>query len=81
MPEFLVTSLYYETSPDYSRIAALVLASTDPGARIMGGLSRELLDTGLRAAIMIGDGLTAVKLARFGKSSVGGYPHASLTWL
>jgi hypothetical protein len=66
--EFLVTSLYYSSPPEYARVLSLVREAYDPSAKSLGGLTREVLDTGIRAALACGDVNYAVKLADTSKS-------------
>jgi len=72
-PEFLTTSLFYASPPEHARALSLILAAFDPEARSLGGLSRELLDIGVRSAIACKDTEHAVELARSGMSLVSGH--------
>lgn len=60
--EFLVSSLYY--NEEYSHVLQLLLDALDESKKSMGGLSRELIDTGIRSALKAGDTQNAVMLAR-----------------
>jgi hypothetical protein len=70
MAEYLVTSLYYAAPPEYSQALQLVLEASDP-TKPLAGLTRELVDTGIRAALASGNADEAVKLASTTKSLVG----------
>jgi hypothetical protein len=59
--EFLVSSLYYNA--EYAHALQLVLDALDESKKPMGGLSRELIDTGIRSALRAGDTQNAVALA------------------
>lgn len=67
-PEYLVSSLYYKE--EFAHALQLVLDSLDESKKSMGGLSRELIDTGIRSAIQAGDTQNAVTLARMTRDQV-----------
>lgn len=46
------------------------MRSLDPLVKLNAGLNKELLDTGLRAALNVQDVENAVRLARFSESAV-----------
>jgi hypothetical protein len=84
MQEFLVTSLYHSEPPRYAEVRALVVGMFDDQAKNLGGLSKELVDTGIRSAIACGKIDDAVMLARSTKTHVGdpaGITHTSGTAL
>ncbi|RXK35074.1 hypothetical protein M231_07661 [Tremella mesenterica] len=61
--EYLTTALYYSSPPEYQQALRLILDVFDPGAKSLGGISRELVDIGIRCAIFIGDTEHAIQLA------------------
>ncbi|WWD06221.1 hypothetical protein V865_004307 [Kwoniella europaea PYCC6329] len=66
--EYITTSLYYASPPDYTEALRLIMKNFDPNPtgskpKPMGGLNRELLDTALRCSLAIRDAESAVKLA------------------
>ncbi|KAK6904819.1 hypothetical protein L486_02712 [Kwoniella mangroviensis CBS 10435] len=66
--EYITTSLYYASPPDYTEALRLIMKNFDPNPtgskpKPMGGLNRELLDTALRCSLAISDAESAVKLA------------------
>ena len=65
--EFLISSLYY--SKEYQRVVKLVLDALEP--KSLGGLGREIIDTGIRAAICLGDRDAGLRLAWITKDQVG----------
>ncbi|WVN88440.1 uncharacterized protein L203_103650 [Cryptococcus depauperatus CBS 7841] len=63
--EYMASSLYFAHPPDYRGALDLVTLKFDnsPSAKPLGGLSRELLDIGLNAAIKCQDLDNAIRLA------------------
>ncbi|KIR42165.1 hypothetical protein I307_06393 [Cryptococcus deuterogattii 99/473] len=68
--EYMASSLYFADPPDYQGALDLVLLKFDPSpkAKSLGGLSRELLDIGLKSAVKCGDKISAKNLADSSKS-------------
>ncbi|OWZ80573.1 hypothetical protein C366_00395 [Cryptococcus neoformans Tu401-1] len=68
--EYMASSLYFADPPDYQGALELVLLKFDasPKAKSLGGLSRELLDIGLKSAVKCGDKASAKSLADSSKS-------------
>ena len=71
--EFLVSALYY--GKEYAKVVTLVVGAIEP--KSLGGLGREIIDTGIRAAIRAGDQESGLRLARMTKDQVGRFK----TWL
>ncbi|ORX41272.1 hypothetical protein BD324DRAFT_613895 [Kockovaella imperatae] len=65
--ESVLVSLYYGNPPQYQAIVDSVISVIDPKARTSGGLTREVLDMGIRAAMACDDSVAAVRLARLSK--------------
>lgn len=70
--EYMASSLYFADPPDYQGALDLVLLKFDPSpkAKSLGGLSRELLDIGMKSAVKCGDKISAKNLADSSKSIV-----------
>ncbi|WRT63333.1 uncharacterized protein IL334_000238 [Kwoniella shivajii] len=72
--EYIVTSLYYSTPPRYTEALKLILEAFDSNSnsnskpKSQGGLSRELLDTGLRCSLACKDVDGGLKLADSSKT-------------
>ncbi|OCF43113.1 hypothetical protein I317_03082 [Kwoniella heveanensis CBS 569] len=71
--EYLTTGLYYSKPPEYKAALDLILKAYDSAPstgpkRPLGGLTRELIDIGIRAALALGDWGAAVRLVEGSKS-------------
>ncbi|WWD22801.1 hypothetical protein CI109_107295 [Kwoniella shandongensis] len=66
--EFVTATLYYADPPQYRASLDLVMSVFEPTAKSLGGLTRELLDTGIRSAIGCGDVPAAIALADCSRS-------------
>jgi len=64
--EFLISALYY--AREYSRVIQLVLDAMEP--KSLGGLGREIIDTGIKAAIRARDEEAGLRLARLTSDQV-----------
>ena len=68
--EQVLVSLYYSHTPQYATVIHAVLQAIDPKAKTLGGLTREVLDMGLRAAVGCEDCEAAVRLAKLSEPVV-----------
>ncbi|WVR03192.1 hypothetical protein IAU60_000183 [Kwoniella sp. DSM 27419] len=66
--EYITTALYHANPPEYRSALDLILALYDPDAKSLAGLTRELIDIGIRAALGCGDTEAALKLVGCSKS-------------
>lgn len=68
--EYLATLLYSSQSAASSEALQIVLLAFNHTAKSLGGLQRELVDTGIRCALRCGDHNAALLLARSTQSLV-----------
>ena len=68
--ENVLVSLYYRHPPQYEIIVQAILDKLDPKASNPGGLPREVIDIGMRAALACGNKAAAYELAEISKPLV-----------
>ncbi|WVQ94262.1 hypothetical protein IAU59_001341 [Kwoniella sp. CBS 9459] len=69
--EYLTTGLYYANPPDYQTALDLIIRAYDSGPsskKTLGGLTRELIDIGIRSAVALADVEAGVRLVEGSKS-------------